>query len=371
MCENIKKYSLQSTLTHINNISLTQFKNYQQAQFAFNAPIVCITGRNGSGKTNLLDAIYTLFYTKSYFSSQQSFIASWDTDGYRIDAQLERAQETHSLILKFKQQKRSIIHNGVELEKLTDHIGSFAAVMIAPDDIGLINEGGEWRRKWMDGILSQLDAAYLQSLLSYQHLQVQRNAWLKQQAQFANADTTVLAYYNQEMHTAAAYIFNKRSEFLSQFMPLLQSYYEQLSASKEHVQLYYKSDLQTQSLLQWLEKELYHDVRLQRTNKGIHKDDLVFSLQGQSLKQFGSQGQKKSFLFALKLAQYHFIKENMQQTPILLLDDVFEKLDNERMEALLGIISGPKFGQVLLTDTDPKRLERAFSEQAAVQYIAL
>jgi DNA replication and repair protein RecF len=257
------------------------------------------------------------------------------------------------------------------LEKLTDHIGSFAAVMIAPDDIGLINEGGEWRRKWMDGILSQLDAAYLQSLLSYQHLQVQRNAWLKQQAQFANADTTVLAYYNQEMHTAAAYIFNKRSEFLSQFMPLLQSYYEQLSASKEQVQLYYKSDLQTQSLLQWLEKELYHDVRLQRTNKGIHKDDLVFSLQGQSLKQFGSQGQKKSFLFALKLAQYHFIRENMQQTPILLLDDVFEKLDNERMEALLGIISGPKFGQVLLTDTDPKRLERAFSEQAAVQYIAL
>jgi DNA replication and repair protein RecF len=154
-------------------------------------------------------------------------------------------------------------------------------------------------------------------------------------------------------------------------MPLLQSYYEQLSASKEQVQLNYKSDLQTQSLLHWLEKELYHDVRLQRTNKGIHKDDLVFSIQGQSLKQFGSQGQKKSFLFALKLAQYHFIKETMQQTPILLLDDVFEKLDNERMEALLRIIIGPDFGQVLLTDTDPKRLERAFSEQAAVQYIAL
>jgi DNA replication and repair protein RecF len=358
-------------LNTIKKITLLQFRNYSSAAFGFDRPVTCIAGPNGSGKTNLLDAVYYLCYTKSYFSSYQHYSVQKGADGFRIEGEFEGADGADIIACKWKQGKKEIYANGVEYEKVTDHIGKYAAVMIAPDDMELINGGGELRRKWIDSILGQTDREYLENIMQYQHILLQRNAWLRMQANTAAAAGAELEFYNSRLAASGAYIYERRSRFLGSFLPLLADFYERLSGGKETIEAVYTSDLQQKPLQDWLEQTLQHDLRLQRTLRGIHKDDWNFMLDSIPIKQFGSQGQKKSFLFALKLAQYEYVRRFAGHAPILLLDDIFEKLDQNRIEALMRIIRGAGFGQVILTDTHPQRIEQAFDTGEQIGFIYL
>ena len=355
----------------IKKITLLQFRNYSSASFEFNAPITCITGPNGSGKTNLLDAVYYLCYTKSYFSAWQQNSVQKGLDGFRVEGVLSHGENSETISCKWKQGKKEICANGVEYEKLTEHIGKYAAVMIAPDDMELINDGSELRRKWADSVLSQTDREYLECIMQYQRVLQQRNAWLKMQATNPSPNRTELEFYDSKMAADGQYIHNARKAFLVRFLPLLQFFYEQLSGGKEQVNIVYESDLLQKTLAQWFDSGLEQDLRMQRTLRGIHKDDWDFILDDTAIKQFGSQGQKKSFLFALKLAQYAYLGEEQGHLPILLLDDIFEKLDQQRMEALLQIIRGSQFGQVILSDTHAGRVRDAFGNETELAFIEL
>ncbi len=358
-------------LTTIRKISLTQYRNYSSGSFSFNASVTCITGPNGSGKTNLLDAVYYLCYTKSYFTSYQQYTAQSGTDGFRVDGFFVKDGTDTNVICKWKQGKKEVMADNTVYESVSDHIGKYSAVMIAPDDIELINDGSEIRRRFVDGILSQADKRYFESLMQYQKVLQQRNAWLKQQFLHPSSDSASLEYYDQQLVLTGSYIHQKRREFLSGFMPFVDQFYHKLCEGKEMIRVAYESELSQKPLQQLLRESLQHDMRTQRTNKGIHKDDLVFLLDEILIKQFGSQGQKKSYLFALKLAQYAYLSQQLGYLPILLLDDIFEKLDQNRMEALLKIIRGEGFGQVLLTDTHQERVQKAFGEGAEIEFIKL
>lgn len=358
-------------MNSINKITLLQYRNYSSATYEFPSPVTCITGPNGSGKTNLLDAVYYLCYTKSYFTSYQQNSVQNGLDGFRLVGHFNRQGKDEVISCKWKAGKKEILANNVEYEKITDHIGVYSAVMIAPDDTELINGSSEQRRKWVDSILGQVDKIYLERLMRYQRLLLQRNAWLKIQAVKPSTEYTELDYYNAEMDSDAAYIYEQRKVFLNQFVPLLDNFYHRLCGGKEPVNVVYTSDLSQKALKDWLSQNLQYDLRYQRTLRGIHKDDWDFSVNNLQLKQFGSQGQKKSFLFAMKLAQYAYLSKRQGHLPILLLDDIFEKLDQSRMEALLQIIRGEDFGQVILTDTHAERIRQAFGKEAEIGYIYL
>ncbi|OSZ78849.1 hypothetical protein CAP35_11540 [Chitinophagaceae bacterium IBVUCB1] len=377
-------------LSSIKKITLVQFRNYSVRSFAFEATVTCITGPNGCGKTNLLDGIYYLCYTKSYFTAYQQNCVQMGTDGFRVEGVFTQAPSDspqgggmqsipsslgggreEAIVCKWVQGKKELYADGVPYEKPTDHIGKYAAVMIAPDDLELVNDGSEPRRKWIDSILSQADRGYLECLMRYQRVLQQRNAWLKQYGNSPAPDYTTLEYYDTQLATDGTYIYDKRSDFAYAFLPHLQAYYQSLTGGKEAVDMQYQSDLQQQPMAAWLQEGLQHDMRLQRTLRGIHKDDLQLLLNGVPVKGFGSQGQKKSFLFAMKLAQYKYLTGVLGYKPILLLDDVFEKLDQSRMEALLRIIRSDEFGQVVLTDTHADRVRHAFGEGVEVGMIIL
>lgn len=358
-------------LNTLKKITLTCFRNYSFKSFAFEAPVICITGPNGSGKTNLLDAIYYLCYTKSYFSAYQQHSVQNGMDGFRLDGDFEQVNDSENIVCKWKQGKKEIFADEVVYEKITDHIGKYAAVMIAPDDLQLINGGSEQRRKWMDSILFQTDKEYMHCLLQYQHVLQQRNAWLKMQAVKPSKDWTQLDYYNEKLSLNGNYLYKMRTQFVSEILPVLGEYYKELSGDKEDIRVLYNSDLSRFGMGDLLKKSLEHDLKLQRTTKGIHKDDFDFFINELSLKQFASQGQKKSFLFALKLTQFSYLSKYLQKVPILLLDDIFEKLDQQRIEALLQIIQRDNFGQVFITDTDKERVKAAFAQKKEVEFIQL
>ncbi len=363
-----------SALNTLLQITLTQFRNYTQRSFRFKEDIICITGPNGSGKTALLDAVYYLCYTKSYFSAQQQHTAQTGTDGFRVEGLFHRGgagDDAEIITCRWRDGKKEVTANGAPYERPSDHIGRYTAVMIAPDDMALINEGSEGRRRWLDSILGQTDRQYLERLLTYQRVLLQRNAWLKLQATAPSPTRVELEYYDGQLAACGAYIHEQRLRFFKEFAPLLVDFYSRLSAGSELVTVTHESDLNRTTLATLLLQSFEQDLRLQRTTKGTHRDELVFSIGGMPLRQYGSQGQKKSFLFALKLAQYAYISGKLGRPPMLLLDDVFEKLDQARMEALLTIIQQPDFGQVLLTDTHAERVRAAFGDAAGIGEIRL
>lgn len=353
----------------LKKITLVQFRNYSSASYAFSERITCITGANGNGKTNLLDAIYYLCYTKSCFTAYQQHTAQKGTDGFRVAGEFGHDGVEELITCKWQQGKKEIASNGVEYDKVTDHIGKYAAVMIAPDDLELINGSSEQRRKWVDGILGQTDKDYLEHLVQYQRILQQRNAWLKEENARPKNDYTTLEFYDARLAESGNYIYKCRARFLEELIPLLDKYYHELSAGREELGAGYKSHLHHADMATLLKKSLRNDLHMQRTLKGVHRDDLEFTLSGMPLKQFASQGQKKSFLFALKLAQHAYLGKQQGNTPMLLLDDIFEKLDNNRIKALLRLIKAPDFGQVFLTDTDKARVAEAFGEGDGVAYI--
>ncbi|MBS1628512.1 MAG: DNA replication and repair protein RecF [Bacteroidetes bacterium] len=359
-------------MSFLSKISLTQFRNYTQSSFGFEQRITSVTGPNGSGKTALLDAVYYLCYTKSYFSAQQQFSVKRGTEGFRVEGIFQLSKGGEEIITCiWRNGKKEVLSNGQAYEKIAAHIGRFAAVMIAPDDMALVHEAGEPRRRWVDSILSQTDPGYLEQLLRYQRVLQQRNAWLKLQAITPSTQRTELEFYDAQLHDAGTYIWRLRSSFFEAFRPLLGHYYALLSGGREQVDIRYDSELRQSIFSELLKQSLEQDLRLQRSTRGIHRDELSFSIEGLSMRQYGSQGQKKSFLFAMKLAQYAYIADRLRNKPILLLDDIFEKLDQQRMEALLAIIQQEDFGQVLLTDTHASRVQEAFGAGTCVGSIRL
>ncbi len=348
----------------LDQLKLTNFKNYSEANLRFSAKINCFTGDNGAGKTNLLDAIYYLSFTKSFFNSLDMQNIRHNEDFFALHGTYFRngtVPETLHCIQKRSQPKK-FSHNKTEYDRLADHIGLFPLVMVSPYDRDLINEGSETRRKYIDGVISQFDRAYLDNLLTYNKALQQRNAMLKHFAEMRYFDYTSIQIYDEQLVATGITILQKRTEFLDRFMPLFQQYFEYITGGRERVDIQYETQLAAGNYVQLLENSLERDRASRYTNTGIHKDDLGFSIGGYPVKKYGSQGQQKSFVVAIKLAQYEYTRQIKGFKPIILLDDIFDKLDHSRVQKIIDLTSGDSFGQVFITDTQPERIETVFSD---------
>lgn len=349
---------------YLRDLRLTQFKNYKAAAFAFSPTVNLVVGLNGSGKTNLLDSIHCLCACKSYFNHLDSQNILHDTGFFRLEGNFLRnpnnnSNETENIVFTYTSaKKKDFLRNQTAYEKLSEHIGLLPVVVIAPDDIELIKEGSEPRRKMLDSTLSQLDRDYLNTLIKYNRLLLNRNVLLKQFAERNEFNATLLDSYTVQMIPLGKLIHQKRQAFCRELIPLLQQYYKQLSKGSEEVNCSYKSALNDTDFAQILQQNIASDRQQQRTTEGIHRDDLVFSIAQYSLKKYGSQGQQKTFLIALKLAIYELIAQHTQIKPILLLDDIFDKLDEQRIEQLLQATACEplKFGQIFISDTQQSRI---------------
>ena len=350
-----------SCMLLLNKIIITHFKNYDLNSFEFTQNVVGICGLNGKGKTNLLDAIYYCCFTKSYFSGTDLLNINFDKDGFRLEAFFgKQAQEQKVICINRGNNKKEFTLNDVPYEKFSKHIGILPAVMIAPDDIELITGKSENRRKYIDTVLSQVDAGYLQQLIVYNKVLLQRNSLLKNWESDRNNSMAVLEILDEQLIVPGNIIYKKRKEFLEQLIPLVQKFYHMIADDAEIISLQYSSKLNEYSFEDLLKQNLQKDILLQRSNAGIHKDDIVFELNGQVFRNIASQGQRKSLLFALKLAEFELLKLHKGFAPLLLLDDVFEKLDSKRMQQLLQWVCRENEGQVFITDTHKERLEEAF-----------
>lgn len=347
----------------LKTISLINYKNFDSAAFEFDPKINCLVGPNGVGKTNVLDSIYHLSFGKSYFNPITSQNINHEGDFFVIDGNFEKNhREEHILVSAKRGQKKVIKRNNKPYEKFSEHIGFIPAVMISPGDRDLILEGSETRRKFIDGVISQSDQEYLNSLLLYNKVIVQRNALLKFFAANSKFDRDTLEIYNAQLNDYGSLIFKKRAAFLENFIPIFNTRYAEITNARENVSIEYQSKLHEKSLYILLEESLQKDMMLQYTSVGIHKDDLNFEIAGHPIKKFGSQGQQKSFLIALKLAQFDFIKQVNKANPILLLDDIFDKLDEQRVAHIVALVAGSDLGQIFISDTHADRTEKVVKE---------
>ena len=363
---------------HLEKLILTHFKNYASQSVTFSEGINCFVGLNGMGKTNLLDAIYYLCMCKSYFLSSDMDVIQLTSekdvsgaiepvkraDFMRLEGHFQKNNRREKIVAKVQPRKKKMIEkNDVLYAGLSDHIGFLPVVMFAPDDTLLAKEGSEERRRFVDTALSQIDNQYLTNLIFYNKILEQRNALLKKKDEnganvFARNEATegVLDVYDQQMNDPAQYIFEKRRAFIDIFTPVFNTIYKKISGEREAVKIIYNSSLVGDSLTNLIKKSREKDRILQRTTVGIHKDDLMFEIDDKPLKRFGSQGQLKSFVISLKLAQYEILRGAKQETPILLLDDIFDKLDDERVGNFLQLIVNQSFGQIFITDTHSGRI---------------
>lgn len=350
----------------IQQLSLVQFRNYVQRQFNFTHRIVGIVGQNGTGKTNVLDALYYLSFTKSYFSRPDAQNVHHAHQGLRIEGQYNINEEAITITCILRENLKKEFYYDQELyAKHSQHIGKIPCVMIAPDDVQIITGASEERRKLVDSLLSQIHPDYLKYLIQYNKVLVQRNSLLKQAAETGALDTILLETLNEQLIANGTPIFNYRKELMLEFLPEVFSLYQHLAGTNDAVDIKYQSLLAENSFSELLKQSLPKDTILQRTNVGIHKDDLIITIQSQSFKQEASQGQRKSLLFALRLAEWKIIKKYKQFSPILLMDDIFEKLDENRMFQLLEWVSNSTDGQVFITDTHKERMEALISKHAA------
>ena len=347
---------------YLKNLTISNFKNYTEANLEFSEKINCFVGDNGEGKTNLLDAIYYLSFCKSYFNLIDMQNIKHETDFFAIHGHYFRKDEHEDLVscVQKRNQRKVFKINKKEYERLADHIGLFPLVMISPYDRDLINEGSEVRRKYIDSVISQFDRIYLDDLIMYNKALQQRNALLKQFAETNRFDATSLEMWNFHLQKHGENIYQKRNAFLEEFMPLFQRYFAFISGGKEKVDIIYISQLNDNDMNSLLKENLQRDRALQYTSVGTHKDDLDFMMDNYAVKKFGSQGQQKSFFIALKLAQFEYTKNIKGFKPILLFDDIFDKLDNTRVEQLIKLVADQNFKQVFITDTQAERIAHVF-----------
>ena len=343
---------------HLRKITLVNFKNFESQSFDFEDKINCFVGDNGVGKTNVLDAIYYLSFAKSYFNPVASQNIRHSEDFFMIEGEYQVNDRKDTVVCSLKRGSKKVVkRNGKSYEKFSEHIGYLPLVIISPADRDLIIDGSDIRRKFIDSVISQSDKKYLQTVIKYNKVLAQRNALLKYFAANRTFDALNLKVYDEQLNRYGSLIFEKRKAFLDEFIPIFKKRYQSISNSKENVNLVYKTQLEEFSLLELFDQNIERDRVLQYTSVGLHKDDLSFEIDGYSVKKFGSQGQQKSYLVALKLAQFDFIKEQSHVKPILLLDDIFDKLDDTRVAQIINLVNNDEFGQLFISDTHKERTE--------------
>lgn len=344
----------------INRLSLYNFKNHSDLKLDFTADITGIIGNNGKGKTNVLDAIYLLSTCKSYFNAIDYQLIKHSETLCAVNAQFYDNQQIDLQLAIEQGKKKKLKRNDKQYDKLIDHIGMINVVMITPDDVELVTGHSDVRRRFIDICISQTDREYLNNLSEYQKVLDQRNKQLKLFAQHRHFDEIIIESYDAKLVPAGNYIYKKRSEVLGKLNTLFNEIYPAFSSGEEVVTFKYESDLHTRDFAAALKEEINKDLAAERTTVGLHKDDIQFEINGFPLKRFGSQGQSKSFIVALKLAQYRFLSETLGTLPILLLDDMFEKIDEVRAQRLIDMLSTENFGQIVLTDTHIERVRKHF-----------
>ncbi|GET45842.1 DNA replication/repair protein RecF [Capnocytophaga felis] len=342
----------------LKKLSIVNYKNIPSKDFLFEANINCFIGNNGVGKTNLLDAIYHLGVGKGYFNSSATQSIRHGEEFYVIDGLFESQMREEQIVCSIKRGQKKIIKcNGKAYERMADHLGKYPMVIISPADQDLILDGSEVRRKFLDNVISQSDAMYLDRLMSYNRTLLQRNTLLKHFAENHFFDADTLSIYDTQLSELGQYIYEKRKAFMKTFLPIFEYQYQYISEGKENVNLTYESSLHQTDLATLLSQNINKDKTLQYTSAGIHKDDLLFEIEGFPMKKYGSQGQQKSFLIALKLSQFEIIKKQLKVIPIFLLDDIFDKLDDNRVAKLVSLVTEKHFGQLFITDTHHERTE--------------
>ncbi len=340
---------------YLQKLSLTNFKSYDYNTFEFSPRVNCIVGENGIGKTNLLDAIYFLALTKSSISNQDTLSINHDADFMMIEGNFENEKNTLITVALQKGQKKAVLHDKKAYEKLSEHIGKFPVVLLSPNDTDVIRDGSEERRKFFDGVMAQLDAEYLENLLQYNRLLLQRNSLLKQFAERHYVDDLLLDIYTDPLVEVSLKIYQARIVFTENFLPIFKKHYEVLSDARESVEMIYESEVGNDDFVGLFRRNRHRDLAAQRTTLGSHKDDFIFEINGFTLRKFGSQGQQKSFVIALKLAQFEMLSIAKGFAPILLLDDIFDKLDDKRIQQLINMMTDGTFNQVFITDARPER----------------
>lgn len=348
---------------YLKSLELLQFKNHEKTKLEFSAQINCIVGLNGSGKTNILDGIHYLSLTKSAVQSSDSLNVQHDKDFFLIKGLFELDQKPLEVRCTVELGKKKLIYqNGKALDKTSEHVGLLPVVLIAPDDTDLIKGGSEGRRKFFDGLLSQLDRFYLDKLIRYHHFLKQRNALLKQFAETGRRDFTLLDSYDSEMIELSLWISNRRKELLEEVAPLLQVHYAEISQGQEHVTINYETETLHSDFETYFKSLRKKDLITKNSNAGIHKEDFGFLIGDHPIRKIGSQGQQKSFIISLKLAQFKIFEKEKGEKPILLLDDIFDKLDDLRIAKMMELISQHTFGQIFLTDARPERSKKILAE---------
>jgi len=345
----------------LHKLSLVSFKNYAHAEIIFSDRFNCIAGNNGEGKTNLLDAIHYLSFTKSYFNPIDSQNIFHDAPLFVIQGEFKVGEKEDEVYCAQKKGERKQVKlNKKEVTRFADHIGLFPVVMTSPSDVELILEGSEIRRKFADSIISQYDRQYLEDIIAYTKVLLQRNAQLKQFSKKGNFDLESLKIWDVQLIELGNKIFKKRKEFSLEFEPIFQKYYELISGGKEKVEIAYQSQLSKGDFEALLNEAQDKDRVMEYSTVGVHKDDWEFRMNKFPAKKFASQGQQKSYLLAVKLAQFEFVKQHRQIIPILMLDDIHDKLDEQRVKRLIELVSGNDFGQVFITDTSKERIQKFF-----------
>lgn len=340
---------------------LIQFKNHINSTFEFNEKVICIYGKNGKGKTNLLDSIYFSAVSKSFLNFVDMQLITEGTDFFRIENSFEIDQKAISLIVKYKPRSKQILFDEIPISKNQELFGKIPLVICAPQDIAIIQEGSEARRKFIDYTISLVNPKYLSTLTHYQKILEQRNAYIKQDQE---KDKSLMHYYNLELDRTGHFIFEARKSFFNEIKEKINYWYRIMSGDSEQIELEYVSQLFHQNLIQLLEISYEKDMILKRTTKGIHRDDINFKLSDIEFKKSGSQGQQKSFIYALKFAQSEWLFEKTNQKPIFLLDDFSDKLDAIRMEHLQDIINNVTFiSQWFLTDTETVHFDKIIQKQ--------
>lgn len=346
----------------LHSLKLTHFKNYSQQVIALSPRLNCFVGRNGMGKTNLLDAVHVLCLTRSHRSLPDKNLIGHGESFFRVDGEFRDGKVRTRIAVKFVAgQRKDVTRNGVSFTRLTDYIGQYPVVMIAPDDIALVQEGSEERRRFLDATLSQISPEYLHHLLTYNALLKQRNALLKTFGEQRRFDASLLEAIDVQMPGPAQALHEKREAFVATFAPVFQEIYTAIAGSAETVAVAYESGAGEGDFAQLLAANLEKDRVLERTSGGPHRDDLALTLNEQPIKKYASQGQLKSFLLALRLAQYEILRREKGTAPLLLLDDIFDKLDEHRVRQLIALLIEREFGQIFITDAQRTRIETVVS----------
>ncbi len=352
----------------LKNLQLHQFKNHNESKFTFTKPVNCFVGDNGAGKTNILDAIHYLSQTKSYFNHIDSQNIQFKEVYFMLKGTFDKDGHTSEIQCNLKEgEGKSIQKNQKKYTRFSEHIGQFPIIIISPTDTNLILEDSEVRRKYLDSSIAQYKQSYLQVLIQYNKALKQRNSLLKQFFEKGYYDEITIEIYDNQLIEHGNVIYRERKEFLKQLTPVFNKYYSQISDGSEMVSIEYKSQLHDGDFRALLLESKINDRISKTTKVGTHKDDIVFKMNDYPIKKIGSQGQQKSFLIALKLAQFDFIKNQIGFKPILLLDDIFDKLDDHRILKLIGFVNKDVFGQVFITDTHAERSIEIL-EKAGINY---